>query len=162
MFTYRGKSKSWSFASVDCYKENESWFVCTDIFFLRNPWLQQKEGGIFLTIEEHGLRCERQLGGKMAVISHVLFLSNLAISGLNFFFFFFLAAHRIQGNCYFFLENMSNAYKVFPPQCWPIFMKIWLFFPGKETEFTTKKIQIQLCFVCSRNIHTLAWFNMWV
>lgn len=149
MFTYRGKSlKTTAFTDISlCRSLQGKWKpVCLYSFFvvfLRNLWLQRKEGGIFLTVEKHGLRCERHLGGRVVVIAPVLFLRNLAISG---FTFFFLAAHRIQGNCYSFLENKSNAYKVLPPQCWAIFIKIWLFFPRKETEFTIKNIQIQLFF----------------
>lgn len=129
------------FHFISCNKENERWFVRIDILLLKKP-LQQKEGGIFLIVEEYGFRCERQLGRKVVVISHILFLRNMTISG--FTSFFFLVVDRIKENCYSFLENMSSAYKMLLPQCWAIFIKIWLLFPGKETEFTVKNTNTAL------------------
>lgn len=68
-----------------------------------------------MTVEEYGLRCERQLGARVLVISHILFLRNLTISG--FTFFFFLVVDRMKENCCSFLENMRSAYKMLLPKC---------------------------------------------
>lgn len=129
------------FHFISCNKENERWFVCVDALLLKKP-LQQKVGDIFLTVEEYGSRCERQLGSQSGC-----YLSYSVSQESDHFwihFFFFLVVDRIKENCYSFLENMTSTYKTLLPQCWAIFVKIWLLFPGKETEFTLKNTNTAL------------------
>lgn len=104
------------------------------LLFLRNPWLQLKEGSIFLNSWGTWFTVSKSADSHSG--SH---LSCSVSQECGHFW--------IQGNCSSFLENLSNVYEGLPPQCWATFFKACLFFSKRATECAIGNLQQQLCFV---------------